>query len=111
MFKRIALPLIAGAVMFAAPAAQKASAAVRIGVSVGAPVYSAPAPDPYYYQNGAPAYGSAYVDPYAYAPAPVYRNTYVERDRGWRDRDEWREHHDRHDNGSRFRDRDRGYRR
>ena len=62
MLKRIALPILAAAAMFATAAAPKADAAVRFGVSIGAPAYVAPVP--YYAPNEVP---------YAYQAGPVYR--------------------------------------
>jgi hypothetical protein len=73
MLKKIGLPMIAlaGLLAFAAPRA--ADARVHFGVSVGGPVYAAPAPYPYGY-GYAPA---PYVDPY-YAPTYVAPAPYVD---------------------------------
>jgi hypothetical protein len=80
MIKKIGLPLIAltAALAFATP--KQADAAVRFGVSIGAPVYRAP-----YVPYGYPAYNPYYVAPYpAYvAPAPVYVGPSVGVGLGW----------------------------
>lgn len=111
MLKKIGLPILALAAVMAFAAPQKADARVRFGISVGAPVYvaPAPAPAPYYdpYYAGDPNYyAPPAVDPYAYgyvAPAPVYTTPYYSAPvfsfgfgghRGWE--------HERHERNERF---------
>ncbi len=97
-----AAALMAGVVLLAAP--HKADAKVHFGVTLGAPVYSAPVapygydypvPDPYAYP--APAY--AYPAPAYVAPAHYY--SYGWNSYGWNGHDghEWREHerHEQHE--------------
>jgi hypothetical protein len=62
MLKKIGLPILALAAVMAFAAPQKADARVRFGVSIGGPVYVAPAPAPYAYD---PYYAG---DPYYVAP-------------------------------------------
>src|SRR5689334_7016181 len=75
MLKKLALPVVALAAMLTMASAP-AKAAVHFGISVGAPVYTYPAP--VYPAPYAAPYVDPYVDPYAvapdyyYAPAPVY---------------------------------------
>ncbi|HWC96881.1 MAG TPA: hypothetical protein VG456_09035 [Candidatus Sulfopaludibacter sp.] len=107
MLKKLGLPVLAlGALMaFAAP--QKADARVRFGVSIGGPVYTAPAPVypygygyPYqgypnnYVAPAAPyAYGYGYDYPYA---TPYYGGGVTFGFHGDHDRDRHdRDHHER----------------
>lgn len=91
MLKKLGFPMIALAAVMAFGAPRAADARVRIGVSIGAPAYVAPAPViPYAYPN---AYANPYVDPYAYAPpvyaapAPAYVEPFVTFGGGWRGND------------------------
>lgn len=70
MLKRIGLPLLALAAMFAFMTPTQASAAVRFGVYFGGPAYVAPAPAPY-------AYPYAYAAPAPCPPRVVYTPAYV----------------------------------
>jgi hypothetical protein len=69
MIKKIGLPLVALTAMLAFGAPKQADAAVRFGVSIGAPVYAGPAR---YVPYGYPAYNPYYAAPAYVAPAPVY---------------------------------------
>ena len=83
MLKKVGIPLLALASLLMVVPVQKANAAVRFGVVVGAPAYAYPAyPGPYAYP---PPYYNAY--PSYVAPAPGYVYGYG----GWRG-NEWREH-------------------
>ena len=85
MLKKIGLPLLALTGLLMVVPAQKADAAVRVGVAVGGPAYAYPAyPGPYAYP-----YSDPYYNPYPsyVAPAPGYVYGYG----GWRGND-WREH-------------------
>jgi hypothetical protein len=94
MLKKIGLPVLALTAMLVLAPLPKASAAVRFGVAVGAPVYPYPA---YPYANAYPnypAYGAYPAYPYA---APVYAYPYgYWRDHGRREygayREQYREH-------------------
>ncbi|MFN7997773.1 MAG: hypothetical protein U0Q18_29410 [Bryobacteraceae bacterium] len=98
MLKQLGIPMMALAGILAF-AQHQAKAAVRFGVTVGAPAYSYPA-----YPNYAPP---AYYNAPAYAyPDTVYVRPYRDRDRvedRWEHRrQEWREHdehrdHERHE--------------
>ncbi|HEV3201038.1 MAG TPA: hypothetical protein VGZ73_24215 [Bryobacteraceae bacterium] len=95
MLKKIGLSAIALAAMMILVAPPQANAAVRFGVSIGAPVYTYPVnPYSYAYPNDPYAYPNyAYpAAPYAYggyaAPYYSYRWGGHERD----ERHEWREH-------------------
>jgi hypothetical protein len=71
MLKKLALPVVALAVMLILSSAP-AKAAVQFGITVGpSPVYTYPA-YPYYYDPYVDPYAYSYVAPYYYAPAPVY---------------------------------------
>jgi hypothetical protein len=88
MLKKIALPVVALAVLLMVASAP-AQAAVRFGITVGPPVYTYPAP---YYQD---PYAYGYNNYYSYpAPAYVYPYSYGYSFGGrWdHDRHEWREH-------------------
>jgi hypothetical protein len=73
MLKRIGIPVIALAAMLTLFSPHQASAAVRFGVYVGAPVYRAYPPyPPYAYPYPVPAYSYyGYPPVYAY-PTPYY---------------------------------------
>jgi len=79
MLKKIGFPVLALAAMLALVPPQKASAAVRFGVVVGGPVYTAPVPAPVYPAPCPQPYVSGY---YSY-PAPAYVAPYF----GWHGRD------------------------
>ena len=120
MFKKLGFAAVAlfGLMVLANP--PQASAAVRFGVVVGGPVYTAPAPvysypdpyaDPYY--SYPPSYGYGYV-----APAPVYSYPYsygYGYYGGYGYRDHYRDYDRRYDRGYRggygFRGREGGRRR
>jgi len=98
MLKKIGIPLLALAAMVTVVPAQKASAAVRFGITIGRPAYSYPVV-PY-------AYSSPYANDYYSYPAyqaPIYGysynngrgHEYVER-RGRESREhQWRGHEQR----------------
>lgn len=105
MLKKIGIPLLALAAMVTVVPAQKASAAVRFGITIGGPAYSYPVA-PY-------AYCSPYTNDYYSYPsyqAPIYGYSYRNR-RGHEEHEylehrrsesrEWREHerHEHRDNG------------
>ncbi len=107
--------LAAAGLLLAAP--QKADARVRIGVSVGAPVYAAPvapygvAPYDYGYAAGNPyAYDYGYSAPAYTYPAPEYvapAAPYFSFGWGGHDGREWREH-ERHEQHEYYEHHDRG---
>jgi len=107
---------LAGIAMLAAPT--PASARVRIGVSIGAPVYVAPvAPysysDPYsYYDAPYSNYDYTYTNPYPVYPyvAPTYVAPSFSFGWGGHDRHE-RFEHERHEQHERFEHGGRAYRR
>jgi len=101
MLKKIGLSAIALAAMLILVAPPQASAAVRFGVSIGAPVYTYPgSPYPYSYAYPNNPYAYPYNDyaypavPYAY-PTPGYVAPYYSYGWGGHERHEWREHGDR----------------
>ena len=93
MLKKLALPVVALAVMLILSSAP-AKAAVQFGITVGpSPVYTYPA-YPYYPNTYAAPYAYPYVAPdYYYAPAPVYTYPSVGFGFGFGG------HHDDHDRG------------
>jgi hypothetical protein len=109
MLKRIGIPVIALAAMLTLFSPHQASAAVRFGVYVGAPLYRAYPPyPPYAYPYPVPDY-YGYPSAYAYpTPYYTYSRPYVYRTWRWRnhERREWLEHR-----GREFRERGRGWRR
>ena len=110
MYKNLGIGLmaLAGMLMLAHP--QKADAAVRLGVSVGPPVYSYPVDA---YRNVAPcpeSYNGYPVTTYGYAAPAYVAPSYGF---GWRDRDrhEFRERENRVRNERREHDERAGWRR
>jgi hypothetical protein len=97
MFKKLGLGTMGLAAVLALAAPAKARAEVRFGITIGRPVYAAPAA-PYAYGYGNPYASPTYGGYYGYATP--YREDRRDRDpREWneRDRHDQREHRDRSD--------------
>ena len=98
MLKKIGLSAIALAAVLFLAAPHQASAAVRFGVSIGAPAYTYPVnPGPYAYGYSTDPYAYPNYDypypavPYAY-PTPGSVAPYYSYGWGGHERHEWQEH-------------------